>query len=301
MVIEAYRNRAWYGHFNLPEPDYGINYLVLEEGGRVVGVSSRDICHANLTRNKFEVDPRKENYLFNRLCVPSSDSEEGIWRFYDYLLNESIFKDAFVDADRDTVLNNGLLLKYSTPRNYFLPAVQFARLFNCEYRNTISTMFSHYMEGAPREVHPIAALDLFARLGVTSATTYSYEINKGNYLHANSGHLLYRNMGTWYPTRAHYTVRAKPLEPFAEVRSFAGVSHSWIQAWNDLARVPVWEDSNFENTPLEGLGGADYPWVHSSFEELSGLLIQRPGKNNLAKTISFKKVTEYLLRYGLVR
>ena len=77
---------------------------------------------------------------------PSEDYYPGVVKWYDWLLNRSIWKDAFLCKDAEHSLKHGFLKRVDIPGSYFLGAAQMCRMSTSELKQRLPIIGKMVME-----------------------------------------------------------------------------------------------------------------------------------------------------------
>lgn len=262
-------------------------------------VYSDQACNAGMYRS-IPVD--KKSRIFSLTKWPKgSQFWKGRVKYYDFLINRSMWKDAFITKDPEVATSSGVILTMDYPANYLLYALQCSRFLNAEYQTNSGAFVARALEEIESPVHPFALIWLAIRSKFFSADTYGYDFNKNEGMHNGGSHMVW--------DRVDYRYRFEPevfsVPPTAKDSyikrgtTYSIDSYDTSGPWLDKYKKLITEDYNFEGGTKLTLD-ENYEFIHSSKEELS-LIVPKPTySNQRKKTVDLKKIEKFLIDLNYV-
>ena len=93
-------------------------------------------CHGPLRSTQFE-NRMKDSIGLITMTDPERLKDSGIKEFYDWVINKSIWCDAFICKDVEANIEHGFLKRTDLPGSYFLGAAQFSRMSTSELKSSL--------------------------------------------------------------------------------------------------------------------------------------------------------------------
>ena len=107
---------------------------------------SHGACHGGTRSSVRGNDLAVVTLTLERNINPSLDYYPGLIKWYDWILNKSIWRDAFLCKDAEHSLKYGFLKRVDIPGSYFLGAAQMCRMSSSELKNKLPIIAKMVLE-----------------------------------------------------------------------------------------------------------------------------------------------------------